>query len=77
MVLLWEYIKNHSHIDIVKIVNCVHDELIIEVREDLKEEYTFILAKCMQDAGNYYVQSDVIKMESDAETGSSWGTAKG
>jgi len=76
LIYLFDYIKTNNHLGRVKIVNSIYDENVLEVEKCLAEEYTKVLAKCMQDAGNYYVKSDLIEMEADAFYSDNWHSAK-
>jgi DNA polymerase I-like protein with 3'-5' exonuclease and polymerase domains len=49
---------------------------VLEVREDLAEEYKKVLEKCMIDGGNYYLSSGLVEMGAEANIGTSWYEAK-
>lgn len=73
---LFEYIKKHNHLWKVKIVNVIYDEIVLEVEDDLVEEYTKILGEIMRTAANTYLTSGLVKMGADAHSGESWYEAK-
>lgn len=76
MVNLFEYIKTKGHLRKCRIANCVHDEIILECKEELVEEYKEALGKIMRESANYYLKSGLVKMEADANVGDSWYEAK-
>jgi DNA polymerase I-like protein with 3'-5' exonuclease and polymerase domains len=75
-VLLFNEIKKRGHLKKVRIAVIVHDEIQLEIKEELVEEYKPILSKCMVDGGNYFLVNNVVKMEADAVEGSSWANSK-
>lgn len=48
----------------------------MEVREELALEYKEQFGIIMREAADFYMISDVIKMEADANIGKSWWEAK-
>jgi len=76
MVNLFEYIKSRNHLRQCRIANCVHDEIILECKEELVEEYKEALGRIMRESANYYLKSGLVKMEADANVGQSWYEAK-
>ena len=56
--------------DDVRLVACVHDELVLEVREDIADEWAKQLQKIMLEAGNTVFQQ--TKVEADPSIGDSW-----
>jgi DNA polymerase I-like protein with 3'-5' exonuclease and polymerase domains len=52
------------------LVACVHDELVLEVREDLAEEYKKILESIMIQAAENVLTS--VPASADASIGDSW-----
>lgn len=76
MVNLFEYIKSRGHLRQCRIANCVHDEIILECKEDLVEEYKETLGRIMRESANHYLKSGLVKMEADANVGDSWYEAK-
>jgi DNA polymerase-1 len=76
MVNLFEYIKSRGHLRQCRIANCVHDEIVLECKEELVEEYKEALGRIMRDSANYYLKSGLVKMEADANVGDSWYEAK-
>ena len=74
--LLFDYIVENGHFGKVKICNIPHDEFVLEVTDDLAEEYKKVLEKCMIDGGNHYLSSGLVKMGAEANIGTSWYEAK-
>ena len=74
--LLFDYIVDNGHFGLAKICNIPHDEFVLEVREDLAEEYKKVLEKCMIDGGNYYLSSGLVEIGAEANIGESWYEAK-
>lgn len=56
--------------DDVRLIACVHDELVLEVREELAEEWAKKLQKIMLQAGDTVFQQ--TKVEADPSIGDSW-----
>lgn len=73
---LYNYIKFRGHLKLCRIANVVHDEIILECREELVDEYKEMLGKIMRESANYYLKSGLVKMEADANVGNSWYEAK-
>ena len=63
LVKMWKYIKKHKLQDKVKIVLCVHDEIITEVRNDFAEEWMGTMKKIMDDAALYVLEYPVVTTE--------------
>jgi DNA polymerase I-like protein with 3'-5' exonuclease and polymerase domains len=74
--LLFEYIIKKGHQWKVRISNVPHDEILLEVTDDLVPEYCDILGRIMRYAGDQYMTSGIIKMKADAAAGDSWYSAK-
>jgi len=73
-VLMFNWIKENNYINNVKIVNVIHDEIVIECEKSLKEIVVKNLEDSMLKAGNHYLKDLTIK--ADAHFGSSWQEAK-
>jgi DNA polymerase I-like protein with 3'-5' exonuclease and polymerase domains len=73
---LFDYIKQHGHLNDVKIVQIMHDEAVLEVREDLVEEYLKVLSECMEKGGNYYLESGIFSMTAKSSAGDNWAEIK-
>lgn len=76
VVNLFNYILSRNHIGKVLITNVVHDEIVLEVIDELVEEYTEMLGKIMVDSANVFVEGGLVKMSAEAHSGSSWYEAK-
>jgi DNA polymerase I-like protein with 3'-5' exonuclease and polymerase domains len=63
LVRMWKYIRKHELQDKVKIVLCVHDEIITEVREDFAKEWMPIMKRIMNRAAEYVLEQPVVVTE--------------
>lgn len=72
--LLFEWIVKNNLINKVKIVNSVHDEIVLEVPEGMEKLVTKKLGEFMEKGGNYYLKK--LKIKADASFGNSWYEAK-
>lgn len=72
--LLFEWIKQNNLIEIVKICNLVHDEIVVECPIHLKHITKKAVEYAMVTGGNYYLTN--LKIKADANYGKSWGEAK-
>jgi len=73
---LFNTILDNNHIGDVLIVNTPFDEFVLEVREDLAEQYVEILEKCMIEDGNFFLKSGLVEMKAEANIGEDWYEAK-
>jgi len=73
-VMLFDWILENGYINKIKIVNTVHDEIIVECEENLKEIAKEAIQSSMLEGGNYYLTN--LKIKADANIGESWGEAK-
>jgi DNA polymerase I-like protein with 3'-5' exonuclease and polymerase domains len=72
--LFFEWILANNYIWKVRIASTVHDEIILECEESLKDIVKEALEECMIEGGNYYLNNLTIK--ADAKYGNSWYEAK-
>lgn len=63
-------ILKRNWFNIVKIVNFVHDEFVVEAPEELVEEVTNTLIDCMKRAGSVFCKT--IPLDADAAIGDFW-----
>ena len=73
-VVLFEWIKENNWINQVLICNTIHDEIVLECPDNLKEIVSKKLGDVMVFEGNYYLETLTIK--SDSHFGNSWYSAK-
>lgn len=73
--LIFDWIMGNNYQNIIKIVNIVHDEAVIECPEELKDIAVKAVETCMIKAGNHYLEDLEIKAE--AHYGPDWYSAKG
>ena len=72
--MLFEWIKQNNYINIVKICNTIHDEIVLECPTHLGEIVREKLASTMVEGGNHYLTN--LEIKADAAIGASWGEAK-
>lgn len=72
--LFFEWIIANNFLWRVRITNTVHDEIILECEDSLKDVAKEALERCMIEGGNYYLENLTIK--ADAHIDVSWGEAK-
>ena len=60
--------------DELRLIACVHDEIVLEVKSDRAEECKTILEDCMKRAGEMILKE--IPVTADAASGNSWAEAK-
>lgn len=65
--LLFNYIRENNLLNIIKIVNIVHDELLIECPENLKDITSKITQESMEKAGTYFCKRVPLKAEPSSE----------
>ena len=71
---LFNWILKNNYTWRIKIVNTIHDEIVLECEESLKDIAKSMLETCMVEEGNYYLST--LKIKADANYGCSWGQAK-
>ena len=60
-----EHLNEEAHL-----VACVHDEIVLEVKENKSEHYKSILEGCMKEAAESILK--VVPSKADASTGTNW-----
>lgn len=75
-VMLFKHIKERGHLWKARIANIPHDEFVLEVKDELVEEYKQVLADCMIKGGNYYLKNNIVFMKAEANSGLTWDEAK-
>lgn len=76
LIRLFDYILEHNHMWRVKICNSPYDEIVLEVQDDLCEEYKHELETCMIEEGDKWLTSGKVFMRAEANIGESWDKAK-
>lgn len=69
-ILFFKIILQKNWFNIVKIVNLVHDELLIECPETMENEVKELLITCMEAAGKPFCKT--VSLKADAVSGSYW-----
>lgn len=72
--ILFKWIIDNNYLHKVLICNSIHDELLIECKEELKQEVIEAVEKSMKQGGNYYLEE--FTLGATANAGNSWGEAK-
>jgi DNA polymerase I-like protein with 3'-5' exonuclease and polymerase domains len=72
--ILFDWIVKNNYINKIKIVNTIHDEIVVECEEELKDIAKQAVENSMLEGGNYYLTN--LKIKADANIGESWGEAK-
>lgn len=76
LIYLMRHIMKRGHLDLVKVCNIPHDELVLEVLNELCDEYKEVLGDCMRRAGDFFLKSGLVKMGAEANVGEDWYEAK-
>jgi DNA polymerase-1 len=58
------YDASKPYHDNLKLVNVIHDEIIVETRKDMAEEMRDLLSKCMIEAGSEFIKTVDVKVDS-------------
>lgn len=72
--ILFEWIEDNNYLWKVLIDNTVHDEIVCECPEHLKDITKQAVEHSMLTGGDYYLSN--LKIKADANYGESWGEAK-
>jgi DNA polymerase I-like protein with 3'-5' exonuclease and polymerase domains len=73
MAMLWEQLTDVPESD-ARLISSVHDELVMEVREELVEEWAVTLKSCMENAGG--VVCKLTPIIAEVGIGDTWADAK-
>lgn len=69
-IYLYNKIRENGDLGIIKIVNFIHDEILLEVPEDRAEYYSYVLKECMESAA--LVFCDVIELKAEPVISKLW-----
>lgn len=72
--ILFDWILDNNYQWKILLCNSVHDELVAESPDELKEITRVAVQKAMLEGGNYYLTN--LEIKADAKYGASWGEAK-
>lgn len=67
---LFTYLINHNLLNTVKIVNFVHDEILIEVPYELQDRMVKVLKQCMEAAGHIFCKR--VPLVANLEVSDHW-----
>lgn len=73
---IYEYIWKNKHFWDARIALVVHDEINMEVKEELAQEYKKIIEKTMIEEGNKYLTNPLLFMSTEANIANNWYDAK-
>lgn len=76
VIALFNLIKQNNHIGLARIIVVPHDEIVMEVKEDLAEYYKEKLGEIMKEEGNKFLTNPLLKMNADANYSNNWYSAK-
>lgn len=76
LVMLYIHIVERGHIWLARLSNSPYDEIVMEVKDELVEEYVPVLQNTMREAANKFLYSGKVKMGADAAAGTNWESAK-
>lgn len=68
--MIFNYIMKKGYFNIVKIVNVVHDEILVESPEHLTEEMSVVVKDCMVKAGAKFFQR--VPLDASCDVGKYW-----
>ena len=72
LVRIWKYLRTYQ--GEARLVGTVHDEILLEVKDEHVEAWTRRLQKAMENAGKWLIQS--VPISADANSGLTWADAK-
>jgi len=73
---IYEYIMENNHFWKARISLVVHDELNMEVVDELASEYQKVIEKCMIEEGNKFLKRGVVSLSTKCNIGNNWYEAK-
>lgn len=69
-IFIFNYLLANDLIGIVKFVNVIHDEILIECPETIKDTMKKVVEDCMARAGNIYCK--IVPLKAEAEVCNFW-----
>lgn len=72
LVRIWKYLRVYQ--GEARLVGCVHDEILLEVKDAYVEQWKDRLVKSMENAGKCLIQS--VPITAEVDSGPSWADAK-
>jgi len=73
---IYEYIMENNHFWKARISLVVHDELNMEVADELASEYQKVIEKCMIEEGNKFLKRGVVSLSTKCNIGNNWYESK-
>lgn len=68
--LLFDWIIENNYQNIIKIVNVIHDEILLETPQIISDTVSRVLKNCMETAGNFYCAT--ISLKATPEISNYW-----
>ena len=72
LVRIWKYLRTYQ--GEARLVGCVHDEILLEVKDEHVEVWKERLVKAMENAGKWLIQS--VPITAEVDSGPTWADAK-
>lgn len=73
---IYEYIWKKKHFWDARIALSLHDEPMLEVKDELCDEYKIVIEKAMIEEGNRFLKNPLLKMRAEAIIDKDWWSAK-
>lgn len=73
LTVLFNYIVDNGHVWDARIANSPYDEILMETKHHLSEEYKEVIERCMIEEGNKWLTKNLFSMKAEAVIGESWG----
>lgn len=70
LLLIWNYIISNNLLDTVKIVNVVHDEILVECPENIKDNISEVVLNSMRKAGDLFFKR--VRLDASSDIGDHW-----
>lgn len=68
--LFWKWIISTNNFGVVRFVNIVHDEIIVECPDEIVEHTSQVLKDCMEKAGSYFCKR--VPLTAEPQIGNKW-----
>lgn len=73
---IFEYIWKKKHFWKARISLVPHDEIGMEVKDELAEEYKLVISNAMINEGNKFLKNPKLKMKAETNIANNWYEAK-
>ena len=72
LIRVWKYLKAYP--GEARLIGCVHDEILLEVKDEHVDQWKERLVKAMENAGKWLIQS--VPITAEVDSGPTWAEAK-